>query len=536
MFKADKLFINGKFYSMVSEEDTFEAMAIYDGKIIETGSNEEIGKYDAKEVVDLKGKTVLPGFTDTHLHMMLDCDAKEKVDLAAVTTLSEMIEKMREAEKQLSNPESWLQGVNFHIDTIKEGRFPNRFELDQISMSRPIAIQSYCGHAHIVNSKVMDIVGIDKNFTKCDPELIDKDEDGEPNGVLRESVFSDFVLPILPEPIESSKYRRDLANRYIMDYAEAGLTTLQTFSSLSGDMLEYLNMYKYMEEAGELPIRIVVNTCAEPPKGIGAVSGCNYYNDKIKYGAKKIFSDGSLSSRTAALRDDYSDMPGERGVMVHSQESLNAEVKNAYDMGMEVAIHAIGDRALDMVLDAIENAYDPQSENKNRFRIIHVQIVWPEQIERMKKLPVILDVQPGFIMNWVDIAVDRLGKERMAYMFPFRSMMDAGLILTGGSDACVVEARPLEGIECAVTRKDCRGRSENILAPDESISVFEAASMFTRNAAYCTREEEIKGTLEVGKYADLVVLDENLFEVPVETIHNIKVCRTVVAGKTVYES
>lgn len=536
MFKADKLFINGKFYSMVSEGDSFEAMAVYDGKIIETGTNDEIEKYDAKEVIDLNGKTVLPGFTDTHLHIMLDCDAKEKVNLAAVTSLGEMIDKMSEAEKKLTNPESWLQGVNFHIDTMKEGRFPNRSELDQISLSRPIAIQSYCGHAHMVNSKVMNVAGIDRNFTKCDPELIDKDEDGEPNGVLRETVFSDFVLPILPEPIENPIHRREMAKRYIMDYAQAGLTTLHTYSSLSGDMLEYLSMYKDMEEAGELPVRIVVNTCAEPPKGIGAVSGCNYYNDKIKYGAKKIFSDGSMSSRTAALRDDYSDMPGERGVMVHSQESLNAQVKEAYDMGMEVAVHAIGDRALDMVLDAIENAYDPKAENKNRFRIIHVLVVWPEQIERMKKLPIILDSQPGFIMNWVDIAVDRLGENRMQYMFPFRSMIDAGLILTGGSDASVVEARPLEGIECAVTRMDCRGRSRNVLAPHERITVFEAAGMFTRNAACCTREEDIKGTLEAGKYADLVVLDEDLFEVPAETIHNIKVCRTIVAGRTVYKA
>lgn len=530
MNAADKLYINGKFYTIESEGDHAEAVAVRDGRFIFVGSSEEALKITADEIVDMEGAVVIPGMTDTHMHLVMDCEARQRADLKDADSISEIIDRMKEKDASLELGR-WAQGTGLHIERIKEGRLPNRYELDRISKERPVLIQTYCGHAFMLNSKALELAGIGKGFQWPLEGLVDFDEDGEPNGIVREGLYNDLLLPLMGPILPTYEIKKAALSEELKECAKAGFTCISTYTSYSGDPLEYLYQYQELEEEGDLPIRIILNSSAPLAKTIGAVTGIG--NDKIMVGAKKLFSDGSLSTRSAALLEEYSDEPGTYGVLVRTQEEMNTEVLESYQYGMEVAIHAIGDKAMDMVLTAIENAVKICGVKK-RFRIIHAMVIAEGYIERMKKLPVILDVQPVFIRNWVDICEDRIGKKRKKYFLPLRSYMEAGVIVTGGSDAPVEDINPFIGIECAVTRSAPGRKEENCLVPEERISIYQAVSMFTKNAAYCTNQENIRGTISVGKYADFVALNEDIFQICPQRIHEIKVEKTVVGGNVVY--
>lgn len=532
MLAADRTFFNGNIYTMTSEGDQVNALVVYDEKIIFAGSNEEALEFPAKSKVDLKGKTVLPGFTDTHLHFMMDCEFKQSVNLVDANSIDDIIKRMKEREKELVDGQ-WLIGARMHIERLKEQRYPVRQELDLISKDRPIIVKSYCEHAVIANSKAMELAGIGKGFVPKIKGTVEFDENGLPTGITRETLFAEKFAPLIGNVLGDPGVKKAAIIKNLEEYSSKGLTTIHTFSALSGDPEEYIYTYKELDEEDKLPLRVIINSTVDLPRGFGAVSG--FGNDKIKFGAKKIFCDGSLVSRSAALMEPYSDAKDQYGIAVYNQDELNQQIKEAYDYGMEVAAHAIGDRGIEMVLTAIENAYDPKAEHKNRFRLIHAILPKQDQIERMKKLPLILDVQPIFIRNWVGPAAEqRVGPDRVKLFLPFRTYIDNGLCLTGGTDAPVEDVNPLFGIQCAVTRQDLNGFPEEGFLPEQAVSVYEAVSMFTKNAAYCTNEETIRGTLENGKRADLIVLSQDIFKVPHHNIHKIRVENTVLGGRTVF--
>ena len=535
MIKADKVFYNGNFYTMKREGDRVQALAVLNGLIVFAGSNEEAAEIPAEERIDLEGRTVLPGFTDTHIHLMMDAAERLKVDLSGARSIPDIIAAMKEKAEETKGEDGWLLGCKVHMEDLREGRFPGRRELDEITLTRPVYIYDYSLHAGMVNSKALEIAGIGKGFVPEVPGTVEFDGEGEPSGIIRETALKYFE-PHMGLKTDDPAFRKALMEKIAPQYSKLGLTTIHTFSAITGDVMEYIYMYQEMAEEGTLPFRIRINTIADLPRSIGAVSGVG--TDMVKYGAKKIFCDGSLSSRSAALMEPYSDAPDTKGVLMYSQEELNRQVLEAYDYGMEVAIHAIGDMGLEYVLRAVENCMEKTVNVRKgtRIRIIHDLLASEEQIERMKKLPVILDIQPIFLKNWTRIAVDRLGEERMnAKFMPYRRYLDAGLIVTAGSDAPVDGCDPLVGIQLIVTRKDLTGYPPEGLVMDQAVTVYEAVDMFTGKAAYCTNEENIKGTLEPGKYADLVVLSRDIFETAPEEIADIEVLRTVVGGRTVYK-
>jgi predicted amidohydrolase YtcJ len=268
----------------------------------------------------------------------------------------------------------------------------------------------------------------------------------------------------------------------------------------------------------------------------------------VKVGAKKIFSDGSLGGRSAAMIEPYSDDPDAKGGTLYDLDGMIALFKEAYDAGIECSVHAIGDAAMELVISAAEAVYpvidepDPVKRLKaaglRRLRIIHASVVADGHIERMRRRAIILDVQPNFINSDGFFINDRLG-DRMKYYTPIKSFIEAGIMTTGGSDAPVDLSRPLIGIECAVTRKGVDDWQWGALGADEAISVYDAVSLYTRNAAYCSSEEDIKGTISEGKYADFILLEKDIFEVKPEdykTIHNIRVLKTVVGGNVTWEA
>ena len=537
----DKLFINGEIYSMKKEGEKFQSLGVKDGKITFLGTDEEAKNVSSKELIDLKGKMMIPGMADAHLHLYAYCQNLTFVDLSKVHNINEMINLMKEKVKNVKKGD-WVKGVNFDQSKWKENRFPTLEEMDSISKDNPVIIKRCCLHAVVANSKALKIAGIGKNYQAGSGGIVELDKDGMPNGILREQstkVFDD----ILPDPLKDIEVQKKIMQDVLNDMSSKGITTIHTYAAKIWQYNEDINIYKNFEKEGKLPLRVTV--CIDElfePEILTEEKLNNPYR-KVQLGAYKIFSDGSMGSRSAALKKPYSDDPQNSGFMLFTQEELNNKILTGYEHGLQPAIHAIGDRALDMTLAAIEYTLkttkekgmtDEEQKNRLPFRIIHVQMIDDDLLKRMKKLPLVLDIQPIFLctdLHWIE---DRIGKERLKGSFALKTMEKAGLIQTGGSDCPVETYEPLKGIYAAVTRQDMEGYPTEGFLPEERLSVYEALCMYTKNVPYATGQESVLGTLEIGKFADLTVLEKNLFKIDKKEIKDIKVEQTYVAGNCVF--
>ena len=537
----DKLFINGEIYSMKKEGEKFQSLGVKDGKITFLGTNDEAKNISSKELIDLKGKMMIPGMADAHLHLYAYCQNLTFVDLSKVHNINEMISLMKEKVKNVKKGD-WVKGVNFDQSKWKENRFPTLEEMNSISKDNPVIIKRCCLHAVVANSRALEIAGIGKNYQAGSGGIVELDKNGMPNGILREQstkVFDD----ILPDPLKDIEVQKKIMQDVLNDMSSKGITTIHTYAAKIWQYNEDINIYKNFEKEGKLPLRVTVciDELFEPE--ILTEEKLNNPNRKVQLGAYKIFSDGSMGSRSAALKSPYSDDPENSGFMLFTQEELNNKILTGYEHGLQPAIHAIGDRALDMTLSAIEYTLkitkekgmtDEEQKNRLPFRIIHVQMIDDDLLERMKKLPLVLDIQPIFLctdLHWIE---DRIGKERLKGSFALKTMEKAGLIQTGGSDCPVETYEPLKGIYAAVTRQDMEGYPIEGFLPEERLSVYEALCMYTKNVPYATGQESVLGTLEIGKFADLTVLERNLFKIDEKDIKDVKVEQTYVAGNCVF--
>ncbi|MDO5301458.1 MAG: amidohydrolase [Tissierellia bacterium] len=533
----DKLFINGNIHTMAKEGETFEALGLREGLIEFVGTNAEADKLVAQEVVDLQGKTMIPGMADSHLHLYAHCQNLTFVDLSEVTSIGEMIEKMR-AKAELTPKGQWIKGVNFDQENWAEHRFPTREEMDQISTEHPVIIKRVCLHAVVVNSMALELVGIGRGYKVASGGVVELDEEGLPNGIIREQstqVFDDAI----PDPLSDPKVRDEMLLQVMGDMVANGITNIHTYAAEIWHYKEDIAVYRELEGRGLLPLRVTV--CKDElfePEEIGPEELKDPHRT-VQYGAYKIFSDGSMGSRSAALREDYSDDPGNRGFILYTQEELDDIIYRGYAHGLRPAIHAIGDRALDLTLTGIEHAMargDEEGltrEGRVPFRVIHAQMADRETVARMAKLPLVVDMQPIFLptdLHWIE---ERIGERKVA-SFPLRDMVDAGIILAGGSDCPVETYRPLPGIYAAVTRQDMEGIPREGFVPEQRLTPYEALAMYTKNAPYATGQEEVLGTLEVGKFADLVVLNDDILKVDAAKIKDLQVEQTYLAGRCVY--
>ena len=537
----DKLFINGEIYSIKKEGEKFQSLGVKDGKIVFLGTNDEAKNVSSRELIDLKGKMMIPGMADAHLHLYAYCQNLTFVDLSKVHNINEMISLMKEKIKNVKKGD-WVKGVNFDQSKWKENRFPTLEEMDSISKDNPIIIKRCCLHAVVANSKALKMAGIGKNYQAGSGGIVELDKDGMPNGILREQstkVFDD----ILPDPLKDIEVQKKIMQDVLNDMSSKGITTIHTYAAKIWQYNEDINIYKNFEKEGKLPLRVTV--CIDElfePEILTKEKLNNPYR-KVQLGAYKIFSDGSMGSRSAALKKPYSDDSENSGFMLFTQEELNNKILTGYEHGLQPAIHAIGDRALDMTLSAIEYTLkttkekgmtDEEQKKRLPFRIIHVQMIDDDLLERMKKLPLVLDIQPIFLctdLHWIE---DRIGKERLKGSFALKTMEKAGLIQTGGSDCPVETYEPLKGIYAAVTRQDMEGYPTEGFLPEERLSVYEALCMYTKNVPYATGQESVLGTLEIGKFADLTVLEKNLFKIDKKEIKDVKVEQTYVAGNCVF--
>lgn len=535
--KLDTLLINGKIYTLRAEGETVESIGIDKGTIVYAGPNPEPGRYHASEIIDLGNKTVIPGMGDSHLHLYAYCQNQALVKLQDIRSLEELITVMKEKTDKTQKGK-WVKGAGFDHTKFDENRLPDRWDLDRISTEHPIVIRRCCLHVMVANSMAIKIANINKELIKEAGGLIELDENGEMTGIFREkatSIFDDIV----PDPLADEKEKNRIMREVFEDMVSKGITSINTYAAKIWNYEEDIETYRSLDRKGSLPLRVLVSIDDFFENDNPAEK--NPYS-KVKYGSYKLFTDGSLGARSAALLEPYSDDEDNIGILADKDDLLEKLIR-AYQSGLQPAIHAIGDRALEMTLDAIEYVTkhckagsDDGNSKMLPFRIIHAQLVNNGQIERMKKLPVVLDIQPIFLctdLYWVE---SRLGSVRMKDAYIWKTLMDAGLILAGGSDCPVESYDPIKGIYAAVTRQDINGFPGGGWEPDEKLSVYEAICLFTKNIAYTTGDEDVSGTIEKGKFADLAVLDSDPFEIQPNRIKNIKVLSTFVAGRQVYGS
>lgn len=519
MSDSTLVLFNANVVTLNQKQPKAEAIAIQNGKIIAVGSNKESRKYIVKKtrVIDAKNKTIVPGFVDCHVHMTGFGQFLQTLDLRNVESVEEMQRKMR-GYVQKNSGKSWILGGRWDQDKFAGKRYPTRWDLDAAVADKPVFLVRVCGHLGVANSKALQLAGISKETT-VESGKIDLDEaTGEPNGILRENALG-LVWKAIPKP--SSKELEEACISACKKAVKAGLTCVHWIVGSA----EEIRIIQKLCLNGKLPLRVCLGISADRLDqliDLGLLTG--FGNDMVKIGFVKVFADGSLGARTAALKEPYSDKPETRGIMLYTQRTLNRLVSKAHRAGLQLAVHAIGDRAIETVLKAFENALKKHPRKNHRHRIEHCSVLNPRLIERMKRLGLIASVQPHFVVSdfWV---ADRVGEDRARWVYPFKTLMKEGLIVTSGSDCPVEPIDPLFGVWAAVTRK----RFE-----EENLTMEEALKTYTLNAAYASFDEERRGTIEAGKLADFTILSDDLFNVPPESIKDIRVEMVFVDGKMVY--
>lgn len=536
------IMINGHITTMDSSNPNAEAVAVNSGKIAAVGSSDYILslKTSDTKVIDLKGKMLLPGFNDSHMHLLNYGSSLMKADLIGAKSIEEVIEKTKRfAASQNLKPDEWIQGRGFNHDYFSIKRFPTRYDLDKISTLNPICLTRTCGHVSIVNSKALEIAGISKSTPQVEGGRFDIDENGEPLGIFRENALK-LIYNIIPEPTV-----QDIKDMIITAGNKAlseGLTSVQSddLESVPGDDFEkVITALKELLLEGKLPVRLN-EQCLLPNmyklksflnKGYMTGQG----NSFLSIGPLKLLADGSLGARTAYLCDSYTDDPSTSGIPVYTQQELDELVLTAHNAGMQIAIHCIGSRAMYMALECIEKAQKQNPRNNARHSIVHCQITDETLLNKFKELDVIAHIQPIFLDYDLHIVEDRVGFEHARTSYNWKTMFDKGVHVACGSDCPVEYFNVLKGIYCAVTRKDMNGYPENGWLPEQKLSIDEALYGFTLGAAYASFEEDIKGSIATGKLADMVVLSQNLYEINPDNIKGVKVEMTFLEGKLVYE-
>ena len=511
--------LNANIITLNPKQPEAQALLIQNERILRVGSNKEIKRSitNKTKVVDAKGATVIPGLVDCHIHMTGFGYFLQSLDLREVKSIKEMQRKLRSYAEE--NPErKWILEGRWDQERFSEKRYPTRLDLDAAVKDKPIFLRRVCGHVGIANSRALRLAGITRE-TVVEGGQVDLDEHtGEPNGILRENAM-DLASKVIPE---SSP--QELENACVVacqNAVEAGLTGVHWLVD-SADEIRTLQKL-YFE--GKLPIRVYLGISVnllQELANLGMLSG--FGNDMLKIGFVKISADGSLGGHTAALREPYSDKPETKGMMLHSQRKLNKFISEAHEAGLQVAVHAIGDRAIEAVLKAYENALNGQWRENHRHRIEHCSVLNPKLIRKMKRLGLVASVQPHFIVSdfWT---ANRLGKKRTRWIYPFKTLMKEDLVVASGSDCPVEKINPLLGIWAAVTRQNL---------PEENLTAEEALKTYTINAAFASFDEDRKGTIEVGKLADLTVLSDNLLTTKPDKIKDTTVEMTIVGGKFAY--
>jgi predicted amidohydrolase YtcJ len=530
--RADLIFTGGRVHTVDAENHVAEALAVAGNRILFAGSNADVrarARPGAREV-ELRGRSLLPGFIDAHCHFVWLGSAQDEIDCKAqgMGSIDALVQAVRDRAATLP-PGAWIRGRGYDQTRLAEGRHPNRLDFDPVSPDHPVMFTRTCGHICAVNSVAMRLAGVDD--ATPDPAAGRFDRAGGRNlGVAYEQAQAPFLQA---SALSSAELRAALlaANRV---YLAAGTTSVHDAGGLTGPAIGIAQELAAMDE---LRVRLYAFALV----GLGSQGALSYLDtglrthfgdDRIRLGAFKVVTDGSSSGPTAATRRPYCSDPHDAGILYWSQAELDGMIDRAHRAGFQVTMHALGDRAVEQGLNAIEHALAATPRPDPRPRLEHCGICPPDLQARVRRLGVTPAMQPAFFWEFGDGYLVNYGEERTSTMFPVHSLVAAGVRVAGSSDAPVTDHRPLFGMGQAMTRATMAGE---ICGASERVDLETAIRMYTINAAYAAFDDDQKGSLEAGKLADLTMLDADVSRVPAEQLRDIPVAMTVVDGEVAYE-
>jgi predicted amidohydrolase YtcJ len=528
--QATLVLYNGDVHTMDADTPCAQAIATTGNRVLAVGDDAEMRALLAPdgEAVDLQRHTVVPGFTDSHLHFLSYGLSLKEIDLAEVPTLEEALARV--AARAAETPAGqWLTGRGWDHSLWEGGAFPTRADLDGIAPEHPVWLRRKCGHAGWANSRALELAGITAETPDPPGGAIDHDPaTGQPTGILKETamdlMFRLFDDPTVEEAMDAIKV--GMANAHKLGLV--GVHTMEGAPAFRG--------FQQLRADGELKLRVLMQIPAENLDAaiqVGLRSGLG--DEWLRIGGVKLFADGALGAHTAYMLEPYDDDPGNYGIAVVTAEHLKKAIGKASRAGLATYTHAIGDRANREVLDAVKATREAGAGLDLRHRIEHVQILHPDDIPRLAKLGVIASMQPIHATQDMLVA-DKLWGARCAGAYAWRSLLDSGAVLAFGSDSPVEDLNVMKGIYAAVARRRPDGSpGTDGWRPEQRITVTEAVYAYTAGAAYASGEETIKGTLSPGKLADLVVLSQDIFTIDHEAILETEVLATMIGGKFVYK-
>ena len=535
----DLILHNSRIYTADGNDTMAEAIAVKNSRVYMIGTDSEILRLKGKhtEVMDLGGKLVLPGFIDSHEHCIRKGMQLDWVNCGSPPMKSiDGIVKALQTKAEEKRPGEWVVGNWFDESKLHERRFPTRHDLDKASRIHPIYLGRAGGHNGVSNSLALEIAGINRSISSPSGGRIEKDEKGEPTGRLDELAAMNIVRGKIPVPSneESIEIMEDNWPKVEEELLSWGITTVHEAHIKAQEAIAYQRLLGQ----GKLRMRVGLMLDGMAPysgyatddlsrQGLRTVFG---WGDKLKVISVKLGVDGAMGSHTAALKQPYVNEPENRGIIRVTPEALNEETLRCHRAGLRVCIHAIGDRAIDVALDAIEEAVKKHPWKGHRHRIEHAGLVEKEQLERMARLGVAVSASIGFCYPIGDSHFDALGEDMIKIYYPMRSFKDHGIVAGGNSDN-FGENWVITGIHGCVTRETSGGK---VLNKSEAIPVTEAIKVYTINGAYLENQECEKGTLEYGKLADMVVLDRDILRINPKGIIDAKALMTFVGGELVY--
>lgn len=529
----DLILFNGNAQTMNKAQPRAEAVAVKGDRIVAVGSNAEVRSLGGPNtrLVDAKGRTVLPGFNDAHVHWLTGGFSITNVDLRPAKSPEEFSRIIGDFAKTLPKGRWILEGSWDH-ENWPGTPLPTKQMIDAKAPDNPVFVNRLDGHMGLANSVALKLAGITKETKDVPGGLIVRDANGEPTGVLKDAAMG-LVEKVIPPPSWDEKMA---AVRAATEYAASvGITSVQDMSA--GDDV---GLYQYLHERGELKTRIyavrsVMSWETLAKTGVRAGFGDAW----LRIGGLKGFSDGSLGSSTALFFEPYSDAPETRGLLFDQMLPEGAMLKRvmpADQAGLQVMIHAIGDRANAIILDLFKEVAEKNGPRDRRFRIEHSQHLRQEDIKRFGAQKVIASMQPYHCADDGRWCHKRIGPERSKGTYAFRTLLDSGAVLAFGSDWTVAPLNPMTGLKAAVTRQTLDGKNPTGWIPEQKITLEEAIRAYTMGSAYAEFQDEVKGSLEMGKLADLVVLDRDLFRTNPSELDAVKVAITIVDGKIVWEA
>jgi predicted amidohydrolase YtcJ len=539
--QADLILVRGKIWTENPRQPEAEAVAVQRNRIVEVGDSNSVLKLagPSTRVVDLKGRRVVPGFNDAHVHFYMGGDGITSAQLHEASSAEEFRKRIAEFARGRPKGE-WILNGNWDHERWTPAHLPTHQLIDDVTNDNPVFVNRSDGHMCLANALAMKRAGVDRNTKDVPGGFIVRDAHGNPTGVFKDAAKS-LIERVLPHPsLDHILSALQAAQEYA---TENGVTSVQDMGIFTAQgvntMADVIRCYQILEKRGELRVRVSTHLPLADWKRLAAAGiMADFGSEKLQIGGLKSFADGSLGSTTAWFFEPYSDAPNTSGIpspeLLHPEETYE-EMRDADRAGLQLAVHAIGDRAIRAILDMFERLEREDGISERRLRIEHAQHLTPADIPRFARLHVIASMQPYHAIDDGRWAEKRIGPERVKTTYAFRSLLDAGAVLAFGSDWFVAPINPLIGIYAAVTRRTLDGQHPDGWVPQQKISVAEAVHAYTLGSAYASLEDGIKGSIEPGKLADLAVLSDDIFHIDSVEIQSTKVDLTIFDGKLIFE-